>query len=76
VATVLWLLATLGFKYYVVNLGAYTESYGALGAVMVLLLWFYLSGFAILIVREARCIRLQCSKVVLKDISALIVIRA
>ena len=52
VATVLWLLATLGFKYYVVNLGAYTESYGALGAVMVLLLWFYLSGFAILIGAE------------------------
>jgi len=52
VATVLWLLATLGFKYYVVNLGSYTESYGALGAVMVLLLWFYLSGFAILIGAE------------------------
>ncbi len=52
VATVLWLLATLGFKYYVVNIGAYTETYGALGAVMVLLLWFYLSGFAILVGAE------------------------
>ena len=51
-ATVLWLLATLGFRYYVVNLGSYTETYGALGAVMVLLLWFYLSGLAILIGAE------------------------
>jgi membrane protein len=52
VATTLWLLATLGFRYYVVNLSSYTETYGALGAVMVLLLWFYLSGFAILVGAE------------------------
>jgi membrane protein len=52
VATTLWLLATLGFRYYVVNLGSYTESYGALGAAMVLMLWFYLSGLAILIGAE------------------------
>jgi len=52
VATGLWLLATLGFRYYVVNMGAYTETYGALGGVMVLLLWFYLSGLAILLGAE------------------------
>jgi membrane protein len=51
-ATTLWLLATLGFRYYVVNMGAYTETYGALGAVMVLMLWFYLSALAILIGAE------------------------
>ena len=51
-ATVLWLLTTLGFRYYVVNISSYTETYGALGAVMVLLLWFYLSGLAILIGAE------------------------
>jgi membrane protein len=51
-ATTLWLLATLGFKYYVVNMGSYTETYGALGAVMVLMLWFYLSGLVILVGAE------------------------
>ena len=43
-ATTLWLVASLGFKYYVANWGHYTETYGLLGAVMILLLWFYISG--------------------------------
>ena len=47
-ATTLWLLASLGFKYYVANWGAYTETYGLIGAVMILLLWFYISGLVIL----------------------------
>jgi membrane protein len=51
-ATTLWLLATLGFKYYVTNLGTYTETYGAIGSVMVLMLWFYISGLVILIGAE------------------------
>jgi membrane protein len=42
--TALWLVASLGFKYYVANFGGYTETYGAIGGVMVLLLWFYISG--------------------------------
>jgi membrane protein len=52
VATTLWLIATLGFKYYVVNMGSYTETYGALGAAMMLMLWFYLSALAILVGAE------------------------
>jgi hypothetical protein len=48
----LWIGASLGFKYYVANLGSYTETYGAIGAFMVLMLWFYLSGLAILIGAE------------------------
>jgi membrane protein len=51
-ATTLWLLASLGFKYYVKNWGAYTETYGLIGAVMILLLWFYISGVVILIGAE------------------------
>ena len=47
-ATALWLIASLGFKVYVVNMGSYTETYGAIGAVMILLLWLYLSGLVIL----------------------------
>jgi membrane protein len=51
-ATTLWLLASLGFKFYVENMGSYTETYGALGGVMVLMLWFYISGLVILIGAE------------------------
>jgi membrane protein len=51
-ATTLWLAASLGFKYYVANWGNYTETYGLLGAVMILLLWFYISGLVILIGAE------------------------
>lgn len=51
-ATATWLLASLGFKYYVASMGAYTETYGALGGVMVLMLWFYISGLVILLGAE------------------------
>src|SRR5262245_15453628 len=48
-STLLWLSASLGFRYYVINVTHYTETYGALGGAMVLLLWFYLSGFVLLL---------------------------
>jgi membrane protein len=52
IATVVWLALSLGFKFYVAKVGAYTETYGAIGAVMVLMLWFYLSGLVLLIGAE------------------------
>ena len=51
-ATLLWLAVSLGFKLYIANFGSYTETYGIIGGVMMLLLWFYLSGIAILIGAE------------------------
>lgn len=51
-ATLLWVAISLGFKYYATNFGNYTETYGVIGAVMLLLLWFYLSGIAILMGAE------------------------
>ena len=51
-ATTLWLIASLGFKYYVANWGNYTETYGLIGAVMILLLWFYISGLVIIVGAE------------------------
>lgn len=49
VATSLWLVVSLGFRYYVSAFGNYNETYGALGAAAILLLWMYLTGLAILI---------------------------
>jgi membrane protein len=51
-ATTLWLIASLGFKYYVVNISSYSATYGAIGGVMVLMLWFYISGVVILLGAE------------------------
>jgi membrane protein len=48
VATILWLLISLVFKFYVANFTEYEASYGTVGAVIVVLLWFYISGIAIL----------------------------
>lgn len=51
-ATVLWLVGSLGFRFYVVNFGSYNETYGTLGGVMVLLLWLYISGLVIVVGAE------------------------
>jgi membrane protein len=51
-ATLLWLVISLGFKIYLANWGDYNETYGALAGVIILLLWFYLSGLAILVGAE------------------------
>jgi membrane protein len=55
-ATVLWLAASLAFKYYVANWGAYTETYGLIGAVMILLLWFYITGLVVLLGAEMNAV--------------------
>ena len=50
--TLLWVLVSLAFKLYVANFADYNASYGAVGGVIVLLLWFYISGLAILVGAE------------------------
>jgi membrane protein len=51
-ATLLWVVVSLVFKLYVANFADYNATYGAVGGVVVLLLWFYLSGLAILVGAE------------------------
>jgi membrane protein len=52
VATLLWLLVTIGFGLYASRFGDYNATYGSLGAVVVLLLWLYVSAYAILLGAE------------------------
>lgn len=47
-ATVGWQLVSLAFSYYVNTLGNYSATYGSLGAVIILMFWFYISGIIII----------------------------
>jgi membrane protein len=51
-ATVLWLLGSALFSWYVANFGAYNETYGSIGAVAVLMMWFWLSALIVLLGAE------------------------
>lgn len=51
-ATFLWLIASWGFSFYVKNFGSYGEVYGSISAVVVLLLWLFLTSFIILLGAE------------------------
>jgi membrane protein len=51
-ATVLWLVASVGFSLYVRYFGSYNEVYGSLGAVVILLMWFWLSAYIVLLGAE------------------------
>jgi membrane protein len=52
VATVLWIIGSLLFSFYVAKFGNYNETYGAVGAIVILLMWFLLSAYAVLIGAE------------------------
>lgn len=49
VGVTLWLLVSFGFKLYLSFFNNFTVTYGSIGAVIILLLWFYLTGMAILV---------------------------
>lgn len=47
-ATLSWQLVSLGFSYYVSTVGNYSATYGSLGTIIVLMIWFYISGIIII----------------------------
>ncbi len=51
-----WLAATAVFGLYVANFGSYANTYGALGGVIVLMLWFYLTAVLLLVAAEVTAV--------------------
>ncbi len=51
-AVSLWVIVSVLFSFYLSNFGNYNEVYGSLGAVVSLLMWFYLSAFVVLLGAE------------------------
>ncbi len=48
-AVALWALASWSFSFYLANFGNYNEIYGSIGAVIALLMWFYISAYVVLL---------------------------
>jgi membrane protein len=51
-ATTLWVIVSLAFKFYIANFTSYTATYGLIGGAIVLMLWFYVSALAVLVGAE------------------------
>lgn len=49
VALMLWMLVTSGFRLYLQHFNTYNRTYGSLGAVMILMLWLFLTAFVLLL---------------------------
>lgn len=55
-AVIVWIIASLGFGFYVQNFGDYDAVYGSIGAIIVLLLYFYLSAAVLLFGAEMNAV--------------------
>lgn len=56
IGVVIWLVASIGFSIYVQNFGNYDVNYGALGGVIILLLWMWISSIVVLLGAEINAI--------------------
>ena len=56
IATILWQVVSFGFSIYVANFGSYSATYGSLGGLIVLMLWFFLTGLILVVGAEINAI--------------------
>jgi membrane protein len=56
VGVALWLAASFGFKVYLTHFNNYSATYGSIAAVIILLLWLYVSAVAVLIGAEVNSV--------------------
>ncbi|MCW8108417.1 YihY/virulence factor BrkB family protein [Alteromonas ponticola] len=52
VATVFWIIFSFAFSYYLREFASYNKTYGSVGGIIILLMWFYLSAYIILLGAE------------------------
>ncbi|MGM8364046.1 YihY/virulence factor BrkB family protein [Virgibacillus sp. W0181] len=55
-ASTLWILISLGFSFYVSNFGNYSATYGSMGGIIILMIWFFLTGLILTIGAEINVI--------------------
>ena len=68
-ATLLWLIASTGLSYYVAHIARFGVTYGPLGAVVAIMLWFYLTAYAVLLGAQVNS-QLEHRNAAPKDLSA------
>jgi membrane protein len=52
VAVIIWIVASAAFAFYVANFGSYNKTYGALGGIIIFLVWLWISNIAVLLGAE------------------------
>ncbi|WP_082232205.1 YihY/virulence factor BrkB family protein [Halobacillus massiliensis] len=57
ITAVLWQVASLGFSFYIGNFSNYSATYGSLGGVIILMLWFFITGIILMVGAEINVIR-------------------
>jgi membrane protein len=54
-----WVLLSVAFSYYVANMGNYSAVYGSIGAIIILMVWLFLSAVVIIMGDELNCVLIE-----------------